>query len=250
MMTIRKQYLITGTSGSIGGAVAIELDKRGDKLVLISRSYESGIEFINTKLVGKDHSIIVMDLEKVESFSDLLTKALETIGKFDGFIHAAGNGDVRPLKMTTPGFMMKVMNINFISFIEIIRIINSPKYRNDELRIVGVSATGAFQGNSTKTAYCASKAAMNSAVRCLAKELSNKGVRINTVAPGATYSKMMDEILNLPGGEEALKKIIERQFLGVCTPKDIADGILFLLSDEAKMISGTCLPIDGGKLIN
>jgi NAD(P)-dependent dehydrogenase (short-subunit alcohol dehydrogenase family) len=61
---------------------------------------------------------------------------------------------------------------------------------------------------------------------------------------------MMDEILNLPGGEEALKKIIERQFLGVCTPKDIADGILFLLSDEAKMISGTCLPIDGGKLIN
>lgn len=249
-MTNRKQFLITGASGAIGGAVAAELDKRGDKLVIVSRSYESGIEFIKTNLTGTDHEIVVLDLEKIDSFADTLNKALEKTGKIDGFIHAAGNGEVRPLKMTNPSFLMKVMNINFISFIEIIRIISSPKFRNDELRIVGVSATGAFQGNATKTAYCASKAAMNSAVRCLAKELSGKGVRINTVAPGATYSKMMDEVLNLPGGEEALKKIIERQFLGICTPKDIADGILFLLSDEAKMISGTCLPIDGGKLVN
>jgi NAD(P)-dependent dehydrogenase (short-subunit alcohol dehydrogenase family) len=249
-MSNRKTFLITGASGAIGGAVAIELDKRGERLVIISRSLKSGNDFIQTKLIGKDHHVIVMDLENVETFSEILSSELVKIGKLDGFIHAAGNGEVRPLKMTTPGFLMKVLNINFISFIEIIRVINGPKFRNEELRIVGVSATGAYQGNSTKTAYCASKSAMNSAVRCLAKELSGKGVRINTVAPGATYSKMMDDVLNLPGGDEALKKIIERQFLGICTPKDISDGILFLLSDEAKMISGTCLPIDGGKLIN
>src|SRR5690606_37809869 len=122
------------------------------------------------------------------------------------------------------------------------------RLRGEALRIVGVSATGSFLGNSTKTAYCASKAAMDAAVRCLAKELAPKDVRINTVAPGATRSKMMDDVLNLPGGAQALQKITERQFLGVCEPEDIADGIIFLLSESSRMISGMCLPIDGGKL--
>jgi len=59
---------------------------------------------------------------------------------------------------------------------------------------------------------------------------------------------MMDDILNLPGGEQTLNKIKERQFLGICSPEDIADAILFLLSDSSKMITGTSLAVDGGKL--
>lgn len=243
-----KVYLITGASGAIGGAVAKALDKRGAKLILVARNVENLNLFIKTELVYSHHVAIEMDLEAIDFIEDKIKSLAESYGKFDGFVHAAGLGDVRPLKMTKPSFLLKILNVNFISFIEIIRAINSPKVRNEALRIVGVSATGAFLGNATKTAYCASKAAMNASVRCLAKELANKNVRINTVAPGATYSKMMDDVLNLPGGEEALGKITERQFLGICKPEDIADGVLFLLSEESRMISGTCLPIDGGKL--
>jgi NAD(P)-dependent dehydrogenase (short-subunit alcohol dehydrogenase family) len=243
-----KVYLITGASGAIGGATAKELEKEGAKLILVGRSIESLNRFIEIELTQSYHVAVAMDLEAIDLIADKIKTLAKSYGKIDGFVHAAGLGDVRPLKMTTPSFLLKILTVNFISFIEIIRAISSPSVRNEALRIVGVSATGAFLGNSTKTAYCASKAAMNASVRCLAKELSNKNVRINTVAPGATYSKMMDDILDLPGGEETLSKITERQFLGVCKPKDIADGILFLLSDESRMISGTCLPIDGGKL--
>lgn len=243
-----KVYLITGASGAIGSAVAKALDQRGAKLILVARNIENLNLFIKVELSHSHHVAIEMDLESVDLIEDKIKSLAESYGKFDGFVHAAGLGDVRPLKMTKPSFLSKILNVNFISFIEIIRVMNSPKNRNESLRIVGVSATGAFLGNATKTAYCASKAAMNASVRCLAKELANKNVRINTVAPGATHSKMMDDILNLPGGDEALSKITERQFLGVCKPEDISDGILFLLSNDSRMITGTCLPIDGGKL--
>lgn len=243
-----KLYIITGANGSIGRAVAIALEKKGARLILIGRNIESLNEFIKNDLIQSNHIAVELNLENVDLIADKIKDLAVSYGKFDGFVHAAGLGDVRPLKMTTPAFMSKIMNVNFISFIEIVRALSSPNARNEALRIVGVSATGAFLGNATKTAYCASKAAMNASVRCLAKELAGKNVRINTVAPGATYSKMMDDVLNLPGGQEAMNKITERQFLGVCTPEDIADGILFLLSEESRMISGTCLPIDGGKL--
>ena len=247
MMT-DKVYLITGANGAIGGAVAKSLDQRGAKLILVGRNAANLNDFIHSELTQSKHVAIAMDLEDVDSIADQIKSVSASFGKIDGFVHAAGLGDVRPLKMTTPSFLNKVFNVNFVSFIEIIRVINSPKVRNEALRIVGISATGAFLGNATKTAYCASKAAMNAAVRCLAKELASKNVRINTVAPGATYSKMMDDILDLPGGAEALDKITERQFLGVCKPEDIADAVLFLLSEESRMISGSCLPVDGGKL--
>lgn len=243
-----KLYLISGANGAIGRAVAKALDKNGARLILLGRSTASLREFTETDLKTSGHTAVSIDLEDVNSIESEIKDAVLLAGKIDGFVHAAGLGDVRPLKMTTPSFLTKILNVNFVSFIEIIRVISSPKLRGDALRIVGVSATGSFLGNSTKTAYCASKAAMDAAVRCLAKELAAKNVRINTVAPGATRSQMMDDLLNLPGGDEALRKITERQFLGVCEPADIAEGILFLLSDSSRMISGTCLPIDGGKL--
>src|SRR5690554_5719225 len=193
-----KVYLVTGASGAIGGATAKALDKKGAKLILVGRNIESLNQFIKTELIQSYHVAVELDLEAIDLIADKIKTIAKSYGKIDGFVHAAGLGDVRPLRMTTPSFLLKILNVNFISFIEIIRTISSSRVRNDALRIVGVSATGAFLGNSTKTAYCASKAAMNASVRCLAKELANKNVRINTVAPGATYSKMMDDILDLP----------------------------------------------------
>ncbi|MFY0672413.1 MAG: SDR family oxidoreductase [Bacteroidia bacterium] len=244
-----KHFLITGASGAIGLAVTKNLLSQGAKLTLVVRS-ENSINEIEKELPAKALNFVKLDLINIDSISLKVKGAAKEFGPFDGFVHSAGIGDVRPLKMTNPEFIQKVMSINFYSFLEIIRVLNIKAVRSESLRIVGISATGAFLGNSTKTAYCASKAAMNAAVRCLAKELANKDVRINTVAPGATNSAMMDNVLNLPGGDESLKRITERQFLGVCKPEDIANGVLFLLSDQSKMISGQCLPIDGGKLIS
>lgn len=243
-----KVYFITGATGAIGGATAKKLDQLGAKLILCGRDVTKLQTFVAKNLSNQNHLVLNMNLENVAEIENSMRVLSDTGMRVDGFVHASGIGEVRPLKMTNPTFIQKVFNVNFVSFIEITRLLSAAKLRNTSLSVVGVSAIGAFQGNATKTAYCASKAAMNAAVRCLAIELGNKGVRINTVAPGATRSTMMDDIVSLPNGQATLDKISERQFLGICEPEDIADGIIFLLSDSARMISGICLPIDGGKL--
>ena len=89
---------------------------------------------------------------------------------------------------------------------------------------------------------------MNSAVRCMAKELAPKGIRLNTVAPGDTDTPMSRQATDYRDGTDELRFNQIRQYLGQCQPSDIADGIAFLLSDMSSKITGTCLPIDGGKL--
>ncbi len=243
-----KIYIVTGVTGSIGGAIAQKLDELGARLILPGRDLLKINDFIENKLNGTQHIGFQMDLGNIGEILGFSKDIIKLGLKIDGIVHAAGIAEVRPIKLTTPDFLTKVFNINFNSFIELIRCFSHISLRNVELNIVGISAIGAFQGNATKTAYCASKAAMNAAVKCLAIELADKGIRINTVAPGATESKMVSDLVNLPGGEQSLQKIKERQVLGICEPQDIANAVIFLLSDSSRMITGTCLPVDGGKL--
>ena len=170
-------------------------------------------------------------------------------GPVDGFVHCVGVGAVRPLKMSKYDFMLGVMNINYFSFVEVVRCLSIKGNFNPKgMNVVGISALGAFLGNSTKTAYCASKGAMNAAVRCLAKELAPKNIRVNTVAPGVTNTLMATNFEQMGIESEEIKMIKSRQYLGVCEPIDIANAIAFLLSDLSRMITGSCISVDGGKL--
>ena len=189
------------------------------------------------------------DFSDVNGIEIVIRKLIEDNGPVDGFVYCVGIGAVRPLKLSKFDFMQKVMNINFFSFIEIIRCLSlKGNYSHEGMNIVGISALGAYLGNSTKTAYCASKGAMNAAVRCLAKELASKNIRVNTVAPGVTDTPMAKAAEEYGAGSKEHDAILERQYLGICEPSDIADAVVFLLSDMSKKITGCCLPVDGGKL--
>ena len=151
--------------------------------------------------------------------------------------------------MSKYDFMLKVMNINFFSFIEIVRSLSAKgRYNPIGMNVVGISALGAYLGNSTKTAYCASKGAMNAAVRCMAKELASKNIRVNTVAPGVTDTPMARAAEDYGADSIEHKMILARQYMGVCQPLDIANTIAFLMSDMSRMITGSCIAVDGGKL--
>ena len=189
------------------------------------------------------------DFSDVNGIESVIKNIIDNNGPIDGFVHCVGIGAVRPLKLTKYDFMQKVMNINFFSFVEITRCISlKGNYSSKGMNIVGISALGAFLGNATKTAYCASKGAMNAAVRCLAKELAPRNIRVNTVAPGVTDTPMAKAAEEYGAGSKEHDAILERQYLGICDPSDIADAVTFLLSDMSKKITGCCLPVDGGKL--
>lgn len=244
-----KVFLITGGTGGIGFATAKELGMRGAKLILLDLD-ENKLKEVSTELSTEEvkHAYYMCNLSNISELEPLIKSIIQENGPVDGFVHCAGVGSVRPLNMTKYDFMVNVMNINFFSYVEIIRCLSKKGSYNVGMNIVGVSAIGAYLGNSTKTAYCASKAAMNSATRCVAKELSAKGIRVNTVAPGVTNTAMASSLNDLGIDSEETKAIVERQYLGVCQPEDISNTIMFLLSDLSKMITGSCISVDGGKL--
>lgn len=242
-----KQIIITGASTGIGKETADLLSSLGAKIILVSLVEEELIEAIKS-LYGPDHAYYAYNLENIEGIEPLMKEIVARHGVFDGFVHCAGIGSVRPLNLSKYDFMLQVMNINFFSFVEIARCLSKRNAYNKGMNIVGVSALGAFLGNSTKTAYCSSKAAMNAATRCMAKELSTKGIRVNTVAPGVTQTRMLEDFENMDIESDEYRAIKQRQYLGICQPADIANTIAFLLSDMSRMITGSCIAVDGGKL--
>ncbi len=247
VMDFSGKTIVLAGAGGIGAATAELLASLGARMILLD-VVEEKLKEVLASLSGDGHAYYVCDFSAVESIEPLLTQMIQAQGPVDGYVHTTGIGAVRPLKMSKYDFMLRVMNINFFSFVEVVRCLTKKGAYNPGMNIVGISAVGAFIGNSTKTAYCASKSAMNSAVRCLAKELAPKGIRLNTVAPGATDTPMAKEAADYRDGTDEQKINAMRQYLGTCQPQDIADAIAFLLSDMSRMITGTCLPVDGGKL--
>lgn len=247
VMDFSGKTIVLAGAGGIGSASAELLASLGAKMILLD-VVEDKMKKVVEKLPGEGHSYYVCDFSTIESIEPVIVQLTQEHGAIDGYVHCTGVGSVRPLKMSKYDFMLRVMNINFFSFVEVIRCLTKKGAYNSGMNIVGISAVGAFIGNATKTAYCASKSAMNSAVRCLAKELAPKGIRLNTVAPGATDTPMAREAADYRDGTDEQKVNAMRQYLGTCQPGDIADAVAFLLSDMSSMITGTCLPVDGGKL--
>lgn len=242
-----KKFLVSG-AGGIGAETAKLLNEFGADIILLDIN-EDNLSNTILELNGTCNKSYFCDFSNVDGIESVIKNIVRENGSVDGFVHCVGIGAVRPLKMSKYDFMLKVMNINYFSFVEMVRCLSAKGAFNPKgMNIVGISALGAFLGNSTKTAYCASKGAMNAAVRCMAKELAPKNIRINTVAPGVTDTPMARAAEDYGSDSEEHKMILARQYMGVCQPVDIANTIAFLMSDMSKMITGSCISVDGGKL--
>ncbi|MCB6994516.1 SDR family oxidoreductase [bacterium 210820-DFI.6.37] len=241
----KKRILITGASSGIGAAISKLLVNADAEVIMVAHNEEKLSTMAGTLGISKYYSI---DLSEVSTIAGHIDKIVKENGPLDGFVHSAGIGTVRPIKMCTYDYMRKIMDINFFSFVEIVRCLTKKKNFNNGLSIVGISSVASLEGNQSKTGYCASKAAMDGAIRCLAKELSSKGIRVNSVMPGITKTSIYDQLIDTSSDSDDLKSILQRQYLGICEPDNIASVVGFLLSEEAKYITGSSIAVDSGRL--
>ena len=243
-----KHVLITGGASGIGRQTAITLSELGAKVSIIDLQ-EEGLKETLSMLKGEGHSIHAADLSDINSLEALVVGIVKETGAFDGFVQCAGIVKNLPIKNYNFERLHKIMLVNFYSYFEIVRILSKKGRYNEGMSIVGISSVAATQGASAQAAYGASKAAMNGAMRCLAKELGEKGIRLNTVLPAATETAMYTEYMVLKAQmKETEMKVAAnpRQYLGMNTPADVANAIIFLLSPASRKITGVQLPVDGG----
>ena len=240
-----KKILVTGASSGIGAAVCKLLSDSSAEVIMVANNAEKLQAKAEELGIEKFYSI---DLSDVSGIAAHIEKVIAECGPLDGFVHSAGIGTVRPLKMCTYDYMKNMMDVNFFSFVEIARIITKKKNFNPGMSIVGISSVASQEGNQSKTGYCASKAAMDGAIRCMAKELGPKGIRVNSVMPGITRTAIFEQIMDNGSDSDDLKGILQRQYLGICEPENIAAAAAFLLSEESKYITGSSVAVDSGRL--
>lgn len=240
-----KRVIITGAAVGIGKETAIQLSKMGAILTLIDIDKD---ELAKTalSLSNEKHIQIQFDIGNVEEIESKIKEIIELSGPVDGFVHCVGIRSRRPISLLSPKILADVMRINFGSFIEMIRCLTKKNHYNDGLSIVGVSSISSVRGGASVTAYAASKAAIDGAVRCLAKELASKKIRLNTVVPAQINTPAYANLSLLNPDKEDIT--LSRQYLGLGDPIDVANTIIFLLSSKSSFISGSAIPVDGGFL--
>ena len=243
-----KHILITGGASGIGRQTAIRLSELGARVSLMDLQ-EEGLKETLSMLSGEGHSIHTADLSKVEELEPLVVGIVKETGAFDGYVQCAGIVKNLPLINYKFERLHKTMLVNFYSYFEIVRILSKKGRFNEGMSIVGISSIAATHGATAQAAYGASKAAMDGAMRCLAKELGAKGIRLNTVQPAATNTAMYKEYVELKAGMNETEVMLQanpRQYLGMNDPADVANAIIFLLSPASRKITGVMLPVDGG----
>ena len=246
MELTRRRILVTGASSGIGRQTAITLSQLGANVVLVARRKEK-LEETLSLLEGERHKYYSFDLTKIDEIEDFIKCMVSEDGAFDGVAYCAGISTNRPLNMYTYDKLHALMLINFYAFFELVRVISHKKNFNKGMHIVAVSSTASVKGNSAQTAYAASKAALDSAVRCMAKELHGKGIYVNSVLPSMIKTEMYQQYASRSGSIGSYDLVMaERQYLGVGEPVDIANSIAFLLSPASRFITGTQLAVDGG----
>lgn len=241
-----KKILVVGASQGIGAQVALTLSKLEAQLILVARNEEK-LKYVLEGLEGEKHQYYCMDVKQLDVLEDFVKEIVDRTGPLDGMVYCAGMTDDRPLAMAKPPIVQEVLQTNLQGFIELVRCVTKKKNFNPGMRIVGISSIASLRGAKARTIYSASKAGMDGAVRSMAIELAGKGICINTVAPAIINTEMYEKMLN-SAGEKALEDKLKRQYLGLGKPEDVANAVAFLISPAARLITGNCLPVDGGIL--
>lgn len=241
-----KNIIITGASSGIGQATSILCSKLGARVLLIGRREEKLKEVISEMNDPSNQSYLVGDITYHDEFELNFKEKLKSFGKVDGIVHSAGIEMTRPLKMLKTKSLNEVMQLNLFSPINITRILSGRGIFNEiGGSIIFISSIVGVLGQPGKVGYSASKGALISASKSLALELASKKIRVNSVLPAMVKTEMSINLLEkLP--DDAKIKIEDMHPLGIGSPDDVANAVVFLLSDLSKWITGTSMIVDGG----
>ncbi|MGP1470657.1 MAG: SDR family NAD(P)-dependent oxidoreductase [Schwartzia sp. (in: firmicutes)] len=233
---MNKWILLTGASSGIGRVTAKYMDEQGYNLLLVARSKEK-LEALAAELT---HPALVFpfDLCALKDIGMIFEQCKVQGIKLDGLVHCAGIGDVTAVRANVIEDMEKTMTTNYFSFVEMGKYFSLRKYSNDGASIVAISSISPLTCYPGACNYAASKGAVNTAVRIMSKEFMKRKIRVNAVLPGYVNTPM--------GPEENDPAYIAQQPLGIIQAPYVAYMVEFLLSDKAKYITGTLIPISGG----
>jgi NAD(P)-dependent dehydrogenase (short-subunit alcohol dehydrogenase family) len=236
-----KSVLVTGAGKGIGRATALKLGRAGAKVVAMTRTAGD----LDTLAQEIDCQPMVVDLADAKSTHDAARAAMPV----DYLVNNAGTTILEPFLETSVETFDHLLAVNTRA-----PMIIAQEYARDRIArglggaIVNVSSNASSMGWADHAAYCASKGALDALSRVMANELGREAIRVNCVNPTVTLTPMAVKAWSDPAkADPMLRRIPLGRFL---EPEDVAEIIVFLLSDAASSLNGLTLPVDGGFAIN
>lgn len=240
-----KNIVVTGTARGMGRSMLDVFAAHGANLWAHARTATP--EFLDTcreisERCGVEIRPLGFDLTDHDAMKAAVKEIMHSKIPVDGLVNNAGITNNTLFLMTSEAAVRQQMEVNFFAPYLFTQQIAKLMLRNKCGSIVNTSSSAALDGNSGKSAYGASKAALIAMTKALAEELGPNGIRANCIAPGITETSMLstmpDYII------EDLKNTVDLRRAG--RPEDIANTAAFLLSDLSSYITGQVIRVDGG----
>jgi len=246
-MDIKSYLLVTGASSGIGREIAIQLSEQYS-IIIHGRDKERLLQTVKACNPKREHLIWEYDLTNIDILEDAFTQfLLENNCVVSGFIHSAGTFKMMPLKMVKADLFRLSFDIHVVAAALLAKVLVKKKVNREELKsIVFISSINSKFGVKALSAYSASKAAVDGLMRSLALELA-PAVRVNSVLPGGIRTAMTEYLYE---NTAFIERLYATYPLGLGDVKDIYSAVKFLLSEDARWITGHQLIVDGGRTIN
>lgn len=241
-----KIAVITGGAQGIGKAAVKKFAQEGATVIIWDVNEEKANAAIKElKDISEKIEFQKVNVTSLVSVTDAVNKIVEKHKRIDILINNAGiTRDASFLKMTEEQWK-QVIDVNLTGVFNCTKAIAPIMVENKFGRIVNTSSVVGLYGNFGQTNYVASKSGIIGMTKVWARELGRKGINVNAVAPGFIATEMVDTI-----PEKVIEMLKEKTPLGkLGDPEDIANAYLFLVSDEAKYITGIVLSVDGGLVL-
>lgn len=240
--------IITGSGRGIGRTIALKLAEKSYSVVINDIGDPAPPQEVVSRITLKGGKAIhlMADISKNEEVENLINATLNTWQRLDVLVNNAGITRDQLLMRMSEEDWDRVMAINVKGAFLCTRAAIRPMMRQRWGRIVNISSVAGIIGNTGQANYSASKAALIGFTRATAREVASRGITVNAVAPGLIESEMTKKI-----PETIRAELIRQVPLGYMgTAEDVASVVAFLVSEEARYITGQVIKVDGGLVMS
>jgi NAD(P)-dependent dehydrogenase (short-subunit alcohol dehydrogenase family) len=233
--------LVTGASRGIGAAVARALDRAGARVAISGRD-RALLDEVAGDLTGA--LVLPADLADPDAPGRLAAAAGDGLGGIDILVNNAAIAARLPTDQLTAELIDELFAVNVRAPLLLVSAL-LPQFRaRGGGAVVNLSSVSGLVGTPGRAAYGATKGAIDAATRSLAMELGPEGIRVNSVAPGVVDTQLWAKNKTIPG---VIERVEQQTPLGRwAVPEDVADVIVFLVSDAARFVTGETISADGG----
>jgi len=242
--------LITGGLTGIGRAAAIAFAKKTAKVVVAGRRDAAGKELVKElRSLGAEAEFIKADVRKEDDVRAMVDKTVARFGRLDVAVNnAATEGQVGPITDQTAESFAATFETNVLGVVLSMKHEVRVMQAQGSGSIINISSTYGHEGAAGASFYAGAKHAVEGITKSVALELARSGIRVNAVAPGPTDTGMLTRFTGTAENKAALATQVPLGRLGLS--EEVADGIVFIGSEEARFITGHVLNVDGGHSAN